>query len=66
MKIDEVFECYFVFGDFDYLIKVWIGEMVDYCKLFGDILLQLFGVVQLKSYVVMEEIKEMLMIVVGE
>lgn len=39
MKIDEVFECYFVFGDFDYLIKVWIGEMVDYCKLFGDILL---------------------------
>jgi Lrp/AsnC family leucine-responsive transcriptional regulator len=55
-----------VSGDFDYLIKARIGEMADYRKLLGDILLQLPGAVQSKSYVVMEEIKETLTIAVGE
>lgn len=56
MKIDEVLECHLVSGDFDYLIKARIGEMADYRKLLGDILLQLPGAVQSKSYVVKEEI----------
>ncbi|MCA8298975.1 winged helix-turn-helix transcriptional regulator [Burkholderia sp. AU30198] len=66
MKIDEVLECHLVSGDFDYLIKARIGEMADYRKLLGDILLQLPGAVQSKSYVVMEEIKETLTIAVGD
>ncbi|WP_179402597.1 Lrp/AsnC ligand binding domain-containing protein [Burkholderia guangdongensis] len=66
MKIDEVLECHLVSGDFDYLIKARIGEMADYRKLLGDILLQLPGAVQSKSYVVMEEIKETLTIAVDE
>ncbi|HVW49548.1 MAG TPA: Lrp/AsnC ligand binding domain-containing protein [Trinickia sp.] len=65
-KIPEVLECHLVSGDFDYLIKARIGEMTDYRKLLGDILLQLPGAVQSKSYVVMEEIKETLMISVGD
>ncbi|WP_206952820.1 Lrp/AsnC ligand binding domain-containing protein [Trinickia acidisoli] len=65
-KIPEVLECHLVSGDFDYLIKARIGEMADYRKLLGDILLQLPGAVQSKSYVVMEEIKEMLTIAVGD
>jgi Lrp/AsnC family transcriptional regulator, leucine-responsive regulatory protein len=65
-KIPEVLECHLVSGDFDYLIKARIGEMSDYRKLLGDILLQLPGAVQSKSYVVMEEIKETLTIAVGE
>src|ERR1700739_456512 len=65
-KIPEVLECHLVSGDFDYLIKARIGEMADYRKLLGDILLQLPGAVQSKSYVVMEEIKETLTIWVGE
>ena len=65
-KIPEVLECHLVSGDFDYLIKARIGEMADYRKLLGDILLQLPGAVQSKSYVVMEEIKETLTIAVGE
>jgi Lrp/AsnC family leucine-responsive transcriptional regulator len=65
-KIPEVLECHLVSGDFDYLIKARIGEMADYRKLLGDILLQLPGAVQSKSYVVMEEIKETLMIDVGD
>jgi len=63
-RIPEVLECHLVSGDFDYLIKARIGEMADYRKLLGDILLQLPGAVQSKSYVVMEEIKETLTIAV--
>ncbi|RDU97044.1 Lrp/AsnC ligand binding domain-containing protein [Trinickia dinghuensis] len=65
-KIPEVLECHLVSGEFDYLIKARIGEMADYRKLLGDILLQLPGAVQSKSYVVMEEIKEILTISVGD
>jgi Lrp/AsnC family leucine-responsive transcriptional regulator len=65
-RIPEVLECHLVSGDFDYLIKARIGEMADYRKLLGDILLQLPGAVQSKSYVVMEEIKETLAIAVGD
>lgn len=63
-RIPEVLECHLVSGDFDYLIKARIGEMADYRKLLGDILLQLPGAVQSKSYVVMEEIKETLALAV--
>ena len=63
-RIPEVLECHLVSGDFDYLIKARIGEMADYRKLLGDILLQLPGAVQSKSYVVMEEIKESLAIAI--
>ncbi|AKJ68664.1 AsnC family transcriptional regulator [Pandoraea thiooxydans] len=62
LRISEVLECHLVSGDFDYLIKARIREMSEYRKLLGDILLQLPGAVQSKSYVVMEEIKETLVI----
>ncbi|HEX7645010.1 MAG TPA: Lrp/AsnC ligand binding domain-containing protein [Noviherbaspirillum sp.] len=60
LRIPEVQECHLVSGDFDYLIKARIREMDEYRKLLGDILLQLPGAAQSKSYVVMEEIKETL------
>lgn len=60
LRIPEVQECHLVSGDFDYLIKARIQEMAAYRKLLGDILLQLPGAAQSKSYVVMEEIKETL------
>ena len=66
LRIPEVLECHLVSGDFDYLIKARLREMADYRKLLGDILLQLPGAVQSKSYMVMEEIKESLTIAVGE
>ena len=58
--VPEVMECHLVSGDFDYLIKARIHEMAEYRKLLGDMLLQLPGAAQSKSYVVMEEIKETL------
>ncbi len=62
LRIPEVQECHLVSGDFDYLIKARIHEMTEYRKLLGDMLLQLPGAAQSKSYVVMEEIKETLVL----
>lgn len=64
LKLFNVLECYLVLGDFDYLLKVWISEMVFYCKLFGSMLLILLYVCELKSYIVMEEVKEMLSLLI--
>jgi Lrp/AsnC family leucine-responsive transcriptional regulator len=66
LKVPEVQECHLVSGDFDYLIKARIGEMSDYRKILGNVLLQLPGAVQSKSYVVMEEVKESLTIPIAE
>ena len=60
LRIPEVQECHLVSGDFDYLIKARIHETAEYRKLLGDMLLELPGAAQSKSYVVMEEIKETL------
>jgi Lrp/AsnC family leucine-responsive transcriptional regulator len=62
LRIPEVQECHLVSGDFDYLIKARIHEMTEYRKLLGDMLLSLPGAAQSKSYVVMEEIKETLIV----
>jgi Lrp/AsnC family transcriptional regulator, leucine-responsive regulatory protein len=62
LRIPEVQECHLVSGDFDYLIKARIHEMAEYRKLLGDMLLNLPGAAQSKSYVVMEEIKETLVL----
>lgn len=62
LRIPEVQECHLVSGDFDYLIKARIHEMTEYRKLLGDMLLKLPGAAQSKSYVVMEEIKETLIL----
>ncbi len=66
LRIPQVLECHLVSGDFDYIIKARISEMTEYRKLLGDILLQLPGAAQSKSYVVMEEIKETLVLNVDE
>ncbi|SDV50894.1 winged helix-turn-helix transcriptional regulator [Chitinasiproducens palmae] len=60
LKVPEVLECHLVSGDFDYLIKARIGEMADYRKILGNVLLQLPGAVQSRTYMVMEEVKETL------
>lgn len=54
----EVLECHLVSGDFDYLIKARIKEMGDYRRLLGEVLKKLPAAAESRSYVVMEEIKE--------
>lgn len=58
--VPEVLECHLVSGDFDYLIKARIGEMTQYRRLLGNILLKLPGATESRSCIVMEELKETL------
>lgn len=60
--VPEVLECHLVAGEFDYLIKARIPDMRDYRDLLGRILLKLPNAVESRSYVVMEEIKESLLL----
>jgi len=60
LTVPQVQECHLVSGDFDYLLKIRIADMRTYRELLGDILQDLPGVRDTKSYVVMEELKETL------
>jgi len=60
--VPEVLECHLVAGEFDYLIKARISDMRDYRDLLGRILLKLPKAIESRSYVVMEEIKESLIL----
>lgn len=65
-KLPEVLECHLVSGDFDYLLKVRLPEMAAYRRVLGELLLQLPGVKESRSSIVMEEIKETLELRVDE
>jgi Lrp/AsnC family leucine-responsive transcriptional regulator len=56
--LHEVLECHLVSGDFDYLVKARVENMVAYRTLLGETLLTLPGVSESRTYVVMEEVKE--------
>ncbi len=60
LQVTQVQECHLVSGDFDYLLKIRIADMKAYRELLGEILQDLPGVRDTKSYVVMEELKETL------
>ena len=47
-----------VSGEYDYLIKVRLPNMSAYRDMLGNILLQLPAASESRSYVVMEEVKE--------
>jgi Lrp/AsnC family leucine-responsive transcriptional regulator len=64
LELPEVQECYLVSGNFDYLIKARVADMAAYRALLGDTLLALPGVQESTSYVVMEQVKESLALVV--
>lgn len=54
----EVLECHLVSGSFDYLVKARLGGMPEYRQLLGSMLKRIPVAAQSNSYVVMEEIKE--------
>ena len=58
----EVLECHLVSGSFDYLVKARLRGMGEYRNLLGDILKKLPVPAASHSYVVMEEIKETLLL----
>ena len=62
LDLPEVQECYLVSGNFDYLIKARVADMNAYRDLLGETLLTLPGVQESTSYVVMEQVKESLVL----
>lgn len=56
--IPQILECHLVSGEYDYLIKVRLPDMSAYRDMLGNILLQLPAAAESRSYVVMEEVKE--------
>ncbi len=58
LQIPQLMECHLLSGDFDYLMKIRVADMAEYRLLLGDILRDLPGVRDTRSYIVMEIIKE--------
>ncbi len=58
LNIPQLLECHLLSGDFDYLMKIRVADMSEYRQLLGDILRDLPGVRDTRSYMVMEVIKE--------
>lgn len=65
-KIPQILECHLVSGEYDYLIKVRLPDMSAYRNMLGNILLQLPAASESRSYVVMEEVKEDIILEIGE
>lgn len=54
---DEIMECHMVAGGFDYLLKTRMADMPAYRDFAGNVLWQLPGVRETRTYAVMEEVK---------
>jgi Lrp/AsnC family leucine-responsive transcriptional regulator len=54
---DDILECHMVAGGFDYLIKTRMADMAAYRAFAGQVLWQLPGVRETRTYAVMEEVK---------
>ena len=53
----EIMECHLVAGGFDYLLKIRCADMNAYRQFSGDVLWQLPGVRETRTYAAMEEVK---------
>ncbi len=54
---DTIMECHMVAGGFDYLLKTRMADMAAYRDFAGNVLWQLPGVRETRTYAVMEEVK---------
>lgn len=56
-RVPEILECHMVAGGFDYLLKVRVKDMTAYRRFLGDVMVDLPGVKETRTYAVMEEVK---------
>ena len=56
-RMKVVLECSLVAGDFDYLLKVRVGDMKDFNRLHAEALIALPGVRQIRTFFVIREVK---------
>lgn len=61
----EIMECHMVAGGFDYLLKTRTADMNSYRQFAGNVLWQLPGVRETRTYAVMEEVKNSTWLALG-
>lgn len=62
LRMPQVMECHMVAGGFDYLVKARVRDMTAYRAFLGEFLAGTRGVRETHTYVVMEEIKNVVAI----
>ena len=55
-KLKFVLDCHLVAGDFDYFLKIRVGDMEDFNRIHGEQLIALPGVRQTRTFFVMKEV----------
>ncbi|MCX8997402.1 Lrp/AsnC ligand binding domain-containing protein [Rhizobiaceae bacterium BDR2-2] len=55
-KLNFVLDCNLVAGDFDYFLKIRVGDMADFNRIHGMQLIGLPGVRQTRTFFVMKEV----------
>ncbi|KAA0071394.1 Lrp/AsnC ligand binding domain-containing protein [Tardiphaga sp. P9-11] len=55
-KLKFVLDCHLVAGDFDYFLKIRVGDMADFNRIHGTQLIALPGVRQTRTFFVMKEV----------
>jgi Lrp/AsnC family leucine-responsive transcriptional regulator len=56
-RTPDILECHMVAGGFDYLIKARVKDMAAYRDFLGNVLVQMPGVRETRTYAVLEEVK---------
>ncbi|HUC18173.1 MAG TPA: Lrp/AsnC ligand binding domain-containing protein [Acetobacteraceae bacterium] len=56
--LDVVLDCHLVAGDFDYFLKIRVGDMEDFNRIHGERLIALPGVRQTRTFFVMKEVAD--------
>lgn len=57
-RVPEILECHMVAGGFDYLLKVRVKDMAAYRRFLGQVMVDLPGVKETRTYAVMEQVKD--------
>ena len=55
-KLKFVLDCCLVAGDFDYFLKIRVGDIADFNRIHGEQLIALPGVRQTRTFFVMKEV----------
>jgi Lrp/AsnC family transcriptional regulator, leucine-responsive regulatory protein len=55
-KLKFVLDCHLTAGDFDYVLKIRVGDIADFNRIHGEQLIALPGVRQTRTFFVMKEV----------